>query len=100
MVKYFSSRHHGAIDWMMRHHPEFKIISSLFEIDIIPGYIIAGNFPLSLAAEICAKGARLFSIDMNLAPDLRGTELTAEQMEISGAKLVEYYVSKYIYNEN
>lgn len=50
--------------------------------------------PVSLAAEVCAKGARYLHLTLDLPPTARGRELTAEEMDVRGARLEEYRVER------
>ena len=54
------------------------------------GDIVLGTLPVSMIAEICAKGARYFHLTLTTPPDMRGKELSAAQMEAYGAELSEY----------
>ena len=61
---------------------------------IRPGDVVMGVLPVSLAAEVCARGARFLHLELHMPPDMRGKELSANDMERLGAELVEYDVRR------
>jgi CRISPR-associated protein Csx16 len=64
-------------------------------VDLIKnGDQVLGTLPVSIAAEICDKGARYFHLILDLPPELRGQELSAQDMKKAEAKLKEYEVRK------
>ena len=101
----FVTRHKGAIEWAHRHGifgPDFgpktlisKTVPYLTEYilsEIDSKDTVAGILPLHLAARVCATGARFLSLDIDVPPESRGKELTADEMERYGARLIEYKV--------
>ena len=59
-----------------------------------PGDVVMGVLPVSLAAEVCARGARFLHLSVEVPPELRGQELSADDLERLGAELVEYEVRR------
>ena len=91
MATYIVSRHKGAIEWARRRNREAEHLTHLELPDRIrPGDEVIGPLPIGLIADIIARGARYFSIDMFLPEGVRGTELTADEMVRCGARLVQY----------
>jgi len=94
MAKYFVTRHKGAVDWAKKqginaeHLPHFnpEIINS--------GDTVIGTLPVQLAASVCEKGGKYLHLSLNLTPDMRGKELTVEDMENAGATLQEFSIKK------
>lgn len=56
--------------------------------------LVIGTLPIHLAAQVCDSGARFMTIELNVPPELRGSELSREQLEAFGAKLVEYHIAR------
>ncbi|MGV6817467.1 MAG: CRISPR-associated protein Csx16 [Thiotrichales bacterium] len=95
MTRYFITRHQGAVDWASTHgHPVDKTLSHLDPERINPGDIIYGTLPINLVAEINERGARYFHLSLQLTPDQRGRELSAEDLEHACARLEEYSASR------
>lgn len=94
----FVTRHAGAREWAERrginidevieHLPPDKIS----EI-INPGDLVIGSLPVNLAADICRSGGRYKHLSLNVPPEVRGRELSADDMEQFGATLEEFIVS-------
>ena len=93
MAIYFVSRHSGARDWAARHAPEAVLRGHLDIDDVASGDIVLGTLPVPLAAAVTARGGRYFHLMFEVAEDERGTELSAEQLEARGARLVEFKVT-------
>ena len=95
----FISRHQGAIDWIKRSH-NVKIDRFLPHLreneieNLQEGDVLIGTFPLRIAADICARGARIFSIDMDTHMAVRGRDLTADEMDQYNARIAEYRIER------
>ena len=61
---------------------------------VAPGDVVMGTLPVHLAAEICDRGARYLHLTLDLPPQARGRDLSADEMERFGARLTEYLVTK------
>ena len=59
---------------------------------IRPSDVVIGALPVHLVAEVCARGGRYLHLTMNVPPEARGRELTADDMKQFGARLEEYKV--------
>lgn len=89
------TRHQATVEW---------IKSTLFDTDTVqvsnhytPGMeegaaYVVGILPVNLIADLCRKGVRYYQVVMDVPEEFRGKELTIEQMDEFGARLVEYYV--------
>lgn len=84
---HFVSRHAGAIDWLRCLADPDCIHDRLDPKDISSGDVVAGNLPIHLAAEICARGATYLHLRVLVPEALRGSELSAEQLRELGAEL-------------
>ena len=94
MTAYFVTRHAGALDWAKLQGIEAEHILHLDPSLIKPGDKILGTVPVSVAAEICARGGRYFHLSLNIPSDARGRELSALDLDNYGAKLEEYTVRR------
>lgn len=85
------TRHPGAAKWVQQLLArKVQTLEHLDPQDIVPGGNYYGVFPINLAAAICVTGAQCWAITMQLPAELRGKELTAEQLDALGATLVRY----------
>jgi CRISPR-associated protein Csx16 len=92
---YFVTRHAGAVEWAARQGIAIdRTVPHLDPSEVRPGDVVIGTLPVHLAAEVCASGARYLHLALELPPDRRGFELTAEEMTRCGARLVEYRVER------
>ncbi|BCU08391.1 CRISPR-associated protein Csx16 [Allochromatium tepidum] len=95
MATYFVSRHPGAHDWAAEEG--FAVEAVIVHLDpalIQPGDRVIGSLPVNLAAEVCARGARYLHLSLDLPPELRGRELSTEQMRACGARIEEYRITR------
>jgi CRISPR-associated protein Csx16 len=93
-VSYLVTRHAGARDWAEEQDlPVDRIVEHL-DVEIIePGDTVIGSLPVNLAARVCERGGRYLHLSLEVPPELRGKELTAEAMRRLGARVEEYRVS-------
>lgn len=94
MTVYFVSRHKGAGKWARKNGIEATHVAHLDPEDIGRGDTVLGTLPVSVAADVCMRGARYFHLSMNLPTHERGRELSAEEMTQYGASLEEYSVKR------
>jgi len=94
MTTYFVTRHKGALEWAWSQGIEAEPIVHLDPETIKPGDKVLGTLPVSVAAEVCRRGARYFHLTLDMPPDARGRELTLKDMDVFGAKLEEYEVRR------
>jgi CRISPR-associated protein Csx16 len=93
MTTWFVSRHPGAVEWARRKYLPVDLYVAHLDPDLLrPRDTVIGSLPVNLAATVCARGARYLHLSLNLPADLRGKELTAEQLEELGARVDEYRV--------
>ena len=91
MKTVFVSRHPGAAEWAARHMTA--------GVEVVPHFTptdepvkVAGTLPVHLAAAVCAAGGEYWHLSMDIPPELRGVELTADQMEQCGCRFEQYTV--------
>jgi CRISPR-associated protein Csx16 len=84
------SRHQGLVDWLAQRGIVGKVIAHATPDDV-RGKDVIGNLPLHLASVALSVTV----VDMpNLPPELRGQDLSPEQMDQVGATLSRYVVRK------
>ena len=93
MATHFVTRHCGAREWARsRGLPVDYWVTQLDVSAVEAGDIVIGTLPVQLAADVNSCGARYLHLSLDLPATLRGTELSAEQMNQVGARLEEYRV--------
>lgn len=94
MTTYFVSRHPGAQEWARQEGMAVDVVVEHLDSAIIkPGDSVIGSLPVNLAAEVCARGASYLHLALELPFELRGQELTAEDMRRCGARIEEFHIS-------
>lgn len=95
---YFITRHSGARDWAARNGHGSAVLMEHMEESALaslrPGDNVLGTLPVHLAAKVCERGARYFHLSIDIPPDARGRDLSADEMEAFGARLEEFVVRK------
>jgi CRISPR-associated protein Csx16 len=95
MTIWFVTRHRGAVDWAARQGIAVdRMVDHLDVAKVRPGDQVLGTLPVNLAAEVCAKDARYLHLALEIPAEARGRELTPEEMEAYGARLVPYRVER------
>lgn len=93
MTTFFVTRHPGAIEWAQRRG--LAVDRQLAHLDpamVAPGDTVIGILPIHLAARVCERGARYLSLSLDLPPEARGRELSADELDTYGARLEPYVV--------
>ncbi len=90
MATYFVTRHSGAVEWARRQGIEAKLITHLDPAQIEEGDTVLGTLPIQIVAEINERGARYLHLEIALPAEQRGVQLSADDMDRLGAKLIEY----------
>lgn len=92
-MDYLVSRHMGALAWM-RHRLGAQAHETRQHLDASfrpqPGDRVLGVLPLAWVERICRAGAEAWVLEVEVPPQLRGQELSAEQLDALGASLVRY----------
>ena len=94
MAIYFVTRHPGAIAWAERRGLKAVEVEHLEPSAIAAGGIVMGTVPVHIVADIQCRGSRYFHLEMDLPSAARGRDLSADDMDRFGAKLVEYRVDR------
>lgn len=93
MTTWFVTRHPGAVEWARRRGLQIDRQITHLDPDLIaPGDTVIGILPVNLAARVCEKGGRYLNLSLNLPPDARGRELSADELDSHGARLEPYVV--------
>jgi CRISPR-associated protein Csx16 len=95
MTTYFVTRHPGARDWAAGTGIVVDHVVDHLEVGWIgPGDVVIGSLPVNLVAQVCARGGRYLHLALDLPPQARGRELSADEMERFGARIEEYRVER------
>ena len=95
MTTWFVSRHAGAIEWAARQGLAVdRFVRHLDPDQVCGGDTVMGSLPVNLAAAVCERSARYLHLSVELPEQLRGQELSADQLEQLGSSLREYRVEK------
>jgi len=90
---FFVSRHPGAVEWAARRGLQVdRQIAHLDPSSIQPGDVVIGTLPVSLVAAVCMRGGRFFSLTLDMPPQARGQELSANDLQAYRARLEEYTI--------
>ena len=93
MIVIVVTRHRGLLEWLQAHHPGLMVGAEVLPhaaAEQIRGKVVIGNLPLALAAEAEVVLAPTYEVPA----ELRGQELTAEQLEALGCHLEAFQVTK------
>ncbi|MDX8402659.1 MAG: CRISPR-associated protein Csx16 [Mariprofundaceae bacterium] len=92
---WFVTRHTGAVEWAARQGIAVdRQVAHLDPAQVAAGDTVMGSLPVHLAAEVCARGARYLHLSIDLPPELRGRELSADEMAACNARLEAYEVRR------
>lgn len=94
MSTFFLSRHPGAVEWARRQGLVVdQWLTHLEVAQVQPGDTVIGTLPIHLAAQVCVRGGRYLHLSLDVPPQWRGRELTADELEQAGARLEGFSVS-------
>ncbi|SES91608.1 CRISPR-associated protein Csx16 [Oceanicella actignis] len=92
------TRHPGAVDWLraqgilgdeiVRHMTDEHIAA------LRPGDRVVGTLPVELVARLCDLGVICDILSVNLGNERRGHELSADELQAAGARLVRMHARK------
>jgi CRISPR-associated protein Csx16 len=95
-MNFLITRHVGAQEWLRKQISEPTVyLDHLAQIDVIlPGDTVIGTLPINLIDAVCRRGGRYLHLVIDLPNELRGKELSAQQLIELNAELVEYFTGK------
>jgi len=80
------TRHKGAAELAMRKGIIIdEVVADFAVCDVEPGDRVYGTLPAHLVAKLCAHGATYWHLCINFRKDLRGKELSVDELEYLGA---------------
>lgn len=95
MTEYFVTRHAGASNWAKLHgFKDVKVVAHFDPAVVNEGDKVIGTLPIHLAAEVCEKKAEYHHLILNLPPEARGQEISADMMESYGATVEKFTVTR------
>jgi len=94
---YVLTRHGGLVDWLQAkgYIDDAQVVAhadDAFLESLQTGDVVIGVAPPHLIAAINQQGARFIAVEMRIPHELRGRELSAEDMDKCGAQLREVSV--------
>lgn len=94
MTRWFVTRHPGALEWARRMAILIdRRVAHLDAQDICAGDIVMGTLPFDLAAEVCRRGAKFYSLVLTTDESQRGRPLSADDLEAAQARLQRYAIN-------
>lgn len=95
MTTWLVTRHPGAVEWAARQGIAVdRQVAHLDVREVAAGDTVIGTLPVNLAARVCARGARFLNLSIDVPPQARGRELTADELERYGARVEKYRVER------
>lgn len=94
MTTWFISRHPGAVEWAQRQglHVD-RFVAHLDPGAVQRGDTVIGSLPVNLAAQVCAAGAFYGHLSLELPANLRGVELSADDLQRLDAHVQHFHVN-------
>ncbi len=96
MTTYLVTRHQGAVEWInYMGHDYDSHLSHLHDMESLQsGDTVIGSLPINMVAELCERGVNYLHLSLRIPEELRGKELTGEQLANLDAKLERFEVKK------
>lgn len=96
MTTYFITRHPGAVDWAQSQGIHYdQHTEHLLAMDQLKaGDVVIGTLPINMVFELNSRGVRYQHLALDIPRELRGIELSAEQLSQCQARLEEYSVER------
>jgi len=94
-ITWFVSRHPGAIEWARRQGlAAERWVEHLAASDVEAGDIVIGTLSVTLAADVCKRGARYVHLSFRVPADWRGRELSTDDLLTASAALKAFRVEE------
>lgn len=96
MTTYFVTRHSGALQWAHQKQLSFDVhLEHLIDLHLLhENDVVIGTLPINLVCALNEKGIRYIHLSLEIPVQLRGTELSADQLNECHASLQEFVVHK------
>lgn len=96
MTTYFVTRHDGALEWAKASNVYFDMHLTHLgdDMSLQVGDVVIGTLPINIVAKINQMGVRYFHLSLEIPVDLRGVELSHEQLLACQASLQEFFVKR------
>lgn len=96
MTTYFITRHPGALAWAKQKQLSYDIHQEHLHCiaDFKLGDTVIGSLPINLVYKLNQQGVRYLHLSLELPRNLRGIELSAEQLNECQAELEEFHVTQ------
>ncbi len=96
MTIYFITRHPGAVDWAKSQGIHYdQHTEHLLAMDqLAAGDVVIGTLPINMVFELNSRGIRYQHLALDIPRELRGIELSAQQLAQCQARLEEYHVER------
>lgn len=95
MTTWFVSRHPGALEWMRREGIAFDAHVPHLDVGCVAeGDVVIGTLPMPLAADVQARGASYWHLELQVPTNKRGQELSADELQALGSSLRPYRVER------
>lgn len=93
-LTYFVGRHTGSRDWIQQKGVHIDHFVEHLDIAHTPkaGDTVIGTLPVHLVAALNKKGVKFLHLALTIDADIRGQELSAQQVEQLAPRLDEYLV--------
>lgn len=88
MTTWFVSRHPGAVQWLQRQGIQVDRLTAHLRLEEVRGGdVIIGTLPAQMIFAANLAGARYLHLSVDLPPEDRGRELTADDLDRCHARL-------------
>lgn len=96
MATYLITRHRTAAEWILEQGVLVdRVLTHIDNVEhLSTGDVVIGILPLNLIARLNAKGVRYIHLDIKVPAELRGQELSIEQLRDLDVQLIEYIVKR------
>lgn len=93
--QYFVSRHAGAHEWAARQGFGYVEVVSHFDAESVQqGDVVIGTLPVQLACRVCERGGEYLHLTLDLRPEDRGQEISADRMQDLGARVERFVITR------
>lgn len=92
--QYFVSRHAGAHEWAARQGFEVQVVSHFDPEVVESGDVVIGTLPVQLACRVCERGGEYLHLTLDLRPEDRGQEISADRMQDLGARVERFVITR------